>query len=117
MRMDSREAVVRLPYQRLIRRPINLLVPLELEDGISERRDVNTNTREKREDQATLSDRGNQEEQDPPEPRYNLRSRRKVNNSENTLSQFGNLFTLSLFSQTMLTTLYFFYVLLPYKPR
>ncbi|KAK5971658.1 hypothetical protein GCK32_009859 [Trichostrongylus colubriformis] len=64
-------------HERLIRRPINLLVPLELEDGISERRDVNTNTREKREDQATLSDRGNQEEQDPPEPRYNLRSRRK----------------------------------------
>lgn len=40
-----REAVVRLPSHRLIRRPVNLLIPLELHEDPSRRRNIRNSLR------------------------------------------------------------------------
>ncbi|XGW02977.1 hypothetical protein V3C99_014742, partial [Haemonchus contortus] len=108
-----REAVVRLPYQRLIRRPINLLVPLELEDDTNQEHHTKMKNRdgdskEKRDcpaESKTEEEEEQSEEERIPGSRYNLRQRRNIDYNEDHSSYVGNLFSLSMFSMSMIILL------------
>lgn len=75
-----REAVVALPSQRKIRRPLNLLVPLELDDDkpIHEGEDEFPSPLEHEYDTSREEGLTREELQDRQASRYNLRPRKKV---------------------------------------
>ncbi|KAK6764308.1 hypothetical protein RB195_024579 [Necator americanus] len=82
-----REVVVRLPAQRLIKRPVNLLVPLELEDTENYREEnLNRSESEPKESQDDNSTDGEaaMEPDERPNKTYNLRPRQKINYNEGT---------------------------------
>ncbi|KAK5967975.1 hypothetical protein GCK32_017036 [Trichostrongylus colubriformis] len=84
-----REARVRLPSKKVIRRPINLLVPLELEDDESSKEGKTRDLQDvgKQKVISTPGEEGNTEQIDPP-PRYNLRKRERVNYHEDESDSF-----------------------------
>ncbi|RCN45078.1 hypothetical protein ANCCAN_08888 [Ancylostoma caninum] len=85
-----REAVVRLPSQRLIRRPVNLLIPLELDDDSAQRAEHSEQSPNRQGDAPEYRPPAAQKETGAiadqlelqPHARYNLRKRRHVDYSE-----------------------------------
>ncbi|KAK6735466.1 hypothetical protein RB195_018588 [Necator americanus] len=85
-----REVVVRLPSQRLIKHPANLLVPLELDDNGSSTKEISK--KPKSEEQASTEPSQQRDHSDrntpvlrtaqQPNNRYDLRPRRKINYTE-----------------------------------
>ncbi|KAK5980748.1 hypothetical protein GCK32_020783 [Trichostrongylus colubriformis] len=77
-----REAVVRLPSRRRIRRPVNLLIPLEIEedDGTI----LNNSSDDHRDAEASVPAHSPNIHDGPTEkePRYHLRNRRPINYNE-----------------------------------
>ncbi|CAJ0595615.1 unnamed protein product [Cylicocyclus nassatus] len=66
---EIREAVVILPSRRQIRRPVNLLVPLELEDRTEKTKDLLQETQEEEPQKA---------QEEPARTRYDLRPRKRI---------------------------------------
>ncbi|KAK5980814.1 hypothetical protein GCK32_022820, partial [Trichostrongylus colubriformis] len=104
-----REVVIRLPSQRLIRRPINLVTPLELEEQGSEGDEPSSKSRtDETESLASVSSQPQYKDVDQQQetaPRYNLHKRRPIDYAEleerETLGQglSGNIFAVSTFLQ------------------
>ncbi|EYC20099.1 hypothetical protein Y032_0023g869 [Ancylostoma ceylanicum] len=100
---NIREAEIQLPNRRIIKRPVNMLVPLELGDPSKETSHQNNKDNNSMEDvhQRQESSTNKQVETTTNHPRYNLRPRTKrVNNS--ILSPDGSNRTSILFSSSSL---------------
>ncbi|EPB67373.1 hypothetical protein ANCCEY_13536 [Ancylostoma ceylanicum] len=100
-----REAVVILPSHRKIRRPINLLVPLELEDGHPQEHDVIESSLRNCDSNsglthgsellpnkaATVEGRDMERPEGTSSSRYNLRPRQRITYNEHHVRKVTNL--------------------------
>ncbi|EYB89023.1 hypothetical protein Y032_0237g3239, partial [Ancylostoma ceylanicum] len=91
-----REAVIMLPSHRKIRRPLNLLVPLELDDDDFEAVEAKKSTKEQREESPIRNTAENAKEtEESSSSRYNLRPKRRVDYTQNFAANvFGKATTL-----------------------
>ncbi|EYB82583.1 hypothetical protein Y032_0356g3355 [Ancylostoma ceylanicum] len=113
-----REAIITLPSHRQIRRPVNLLVPMELDDNPScSNREDESISQDKSTSLGNIqaiptddkSDGGQSKHNEQRTSRYNLRQRRQVNYKEFlTVSQITTalavLLTVVVFGETAQTT-------------
>ncbi|KIH63823.1 hypothetical protein ANCDUO_05876 [Ancylostoma duodenale] len=101
-----REAVVMLPSHRKVRRPLNLLIPLELDDDDDFDGSNKKSATNREIEPPHRVNKQDTEKTKEPSSHYNLRPRRKVDYTQNFVLQvFGRTSTLLALITTMLLTI------------